>query len=80
MTSKDVRDILSLPDNAVAGPSAAQHRRPAKKDRPEGISRELFALIGDNAPSLAQAREFAVGKQAQGSYKERLGSRKKVRW
>lgn len=28
----------------------------AKAKRPEGITRELFALIGDNAPSLALAQ------------------------
>lgn len=67
-TGSDVRDILSLPStsSARAGPSsAAPTRRPqqstmpgskkAKKPRMDGISRELYALLGDNSPGLTLA-------------------------
>lgn len=58
MSSSDVRSILNLPH---AGPSSQQSRKQTFK-RPDGISRELYALIGDNAPSLldVQASVSAV--------------------
>ncbi len=76
MTSSDVRSILNLPQ---AGPSpAAQPRRslhPVK--RPEGISRELYALIGDNAPSLAEAQASVAAVK----YRDRPKFKtKKVKW
>ncbi|WFD41903.1 swr complex subunit [Malassezia psittaci] len=62
MTSKDVRDILSLPSRASgsdSGPSRSALRAPPPmpgearpKQRLEGMSRELYALLGPNAPSL----------------------------
>ncbi|GAA6022548.1 hypothetical protein JCM11491_005596 [Sporobolomyces phaffii] len=64
MTSRDVRDIMQLgpaPGPASGGPlTVAPTKRsgppvpPVK--RPDGITRELYALIGDNAPSLALAQ------------------------
>ncbi|KAI9785118.1 MAG: DNA methyltransferase 1-associated protein 1 [Candelina submexicana] len=50
MTSADVRDMLDLPSDG--------HPRPAKKQktvdkRPEGITRELYALLGERAPPVA---------------------------
>jgi len=54
MSSSDVRSILNLPH--AAGPSQTQPTRKSTTiKRPDGISRELYALIGDNAPSLADA-------------------------
>ncbi|GAA5870288.1 hypothetical protein JCM16303_001950 [Sporobolomyces ruberrimus] len=76
MTSKDVRDImqlgpapgsstgLSVPPTKRSGPPGP----PAK--RPDGITRELYALIGDNAPSLAMAQPVKP------KFKERIKSRK----
>ncbi|KAI9734809.1 MAG: swr complex subunit [Cirrosporium novae-zelandiae] len=51
MSSADVRDMLDLPAGDL-------QPRPAKKQkivekRPEGISRELFQLLGDRAPPVA---------------------------
>lgn len=62
MSSSDVRDILSLPSRAApdaarppvrAPPTLPGDARP--KHRPEGMSRELYALLGPNAPSLVMS-------------------------
>lgn len=80
MTSKDIRDILALQPNALAGPSHPAPKK-QKQERPAGISRELQALIGDSAPSLAQVRaELGIGEDGIGRYKERKEGRKKVNW
>lgn len=65
MSSNDVRDILSLPSRAPAEHAqlrAQQGRAPPMlpgdvrpKQRPEGMSRELYALLGPNAPSLVMS-------------------------
>ena len=50
-SSADIRSALSLPERSgSAGPS--QPKKPAAR-KPEGISRELYSLIGPSAPSLA---------------------------
>ncbi len=99
MTSKDVRDILSLPmdgpgpsTSALAAAAASSSKRRSggghgpKRERPEGISRELFALIGDHGVSLAEAQAM-VGQEKRGKgavtagYKERVGAgRRNVKW
>jgi len=61
MTSKDVRDILQL----GSAPSSAPIKRsgppvPSTTKRPDGITRELYALIGDNAPSLAMQQQASI--------------------
>lgn len=65
MTSKDVRDIMQVSAPAAGSglgtPAASRRGRvggpPGKREkRPEGITRELYALIGNNAPSLALAQ------------------------
>ncbi|TYJ52625.1 SWR1-complex protein 4 [Cryptococcus floricola] len=77
MSSSDIRSILNLPQ---AGSSS--HHPPAPKKlpqpkKPDGISRELYALIGDNAPSLAdaQASIAAVKYREKPAFKS-----KKVHW
>ena len=65
MSSSDVRDIMSLPARAAGESSRAQvpaSRAPPTlpgdarpKQRPEGMSRELYALLGPNAPSLVMS-------------------------
>ncbi|KAI9835551.1 MAG: hypothetical protein M1819_002002 [Sarea resinae] len=60
MTTADVRDMLDLPTDG--------HPRPTKKQktvekRPEGITRELYALLGERAPPIAISDH--------GKYKER---------
>jgi len=55
MSSSDVRSILNLPHAPGPSQSSQQTRKANVLKRPDGISRELYALIGDNAPSLADA-------------------------
>ena len=76
MMSSDVRSILNLPQ---AGSStirlSSKSSRPVK--RPDGISRELYALIGDNAPSLAEVQASVVGVK----YRDRPKLKaKRVKW
>ncbi|WWC92407.1 uncharacterized protein L201_007364 [Kwoniella dendrophila CBS 6074] len=54
MSSQDVRSILNLPQTGSSSVIAKRSVSTLKK--PDGISRELYALIGDNAPSLAEAQ------------------------
>lgn len=57
MSQSDVRSILNLPSS-----SQSSHIRPPtgagpalQRQRPEGVSREVYNLIGDNVPSLQAA-------------------------
>ncbi|OBZ70255.1 SWR1-complex protein 4 [Grifola frondosa] len=75
-SAADVRSILSLPNPSVA-PSALI-RRPSTTERPrkpEGIPRELYALIGPTAPTLAA--QFTKPRLKQ---KPNLGSGSRVKW
>ncbi|GAA6062086.1 hypothetical protein JCM10212_006509 [Sporobolomyces blumeae] len=79
MTSKDVRDIMQLgPAPGSSSSSLSLQPQPSKRSsgppgppvkRPDGITRELYALIGDNAPSLAMAQPVKP------KFKERIKSR-----
>lgn len=76
MTSQDVRSILNLPQ---AGPSSAPAPKKLAKAarKPDGISRELYALIGDHAPSLAEAQASTAAVR----YRDRPKLKgKKVKW
>lgn len=61
MSSRDIREILSLPTQPLPSSSssllsapAARIRAPRQQvKRPAGISRELFSLLGDNSSTLA---------------------------
>ncbi|WVQ81708.1 hypothetical protein IAT38_003833 [Cryptococcus sp. DSM 104549] len=76
MTSQDVRSILNLPQAGPSQHSAPRRAAPAAR-KPDGISRELYALIGDNAPSLAEAQASLAAVK----YRERPSVRaKKVHW
>ncbi|KAI9805558.1 MAG: hypothetical protein M1825_000809 [Sarcosagium campestre] len=68
MTSNDVRDIMDLPSEA--------HPRPAKKQklvekRPEGISRELFALLGERAAPVAITEHVKYKERPKWTHKAR---------
>lgn len=73
-STNDVRDILSLPSQSLQQASQSQQRRGgnarSRAPRParpkvDGITRELYALLGDNAPSLAIAQQ-PLGGAGQG--------------
>ena len=54
-SAADIRSALSIPEtNFSAGPSQTKKPVPSNTRKPEGISRELYSLIGPSAPSLAQ--------------------------
>ncbi|OCH94301.1 hypothetical protein OBBRIDRAFT_747979 [Obba rivulosa] len=76
-SAADVRSILSLPNPSTAGPS--QPRKPAvpaeRARKPEGISRELYSLIGPSVPSLAA--QLAKPRLKQ---KPNLGGGGRVKW
>ncbi|KAF7985229.1 hypothetical protein HWV62_7874 [Athelia sp. TMB] len=73
-SAADVRSILSLPSSS-AGPSQTKKPAGASTRKPEGISRELFALIGTSAPSIAA--QLAKPRLKQ---KPNLGGGGKVKW
>ncbi|EMD41063.1 hypothetical protein CERSUDRAFT_80713 [Gelatoporia subvermispora B] len=76
-SAADVRSILSLPNPSAAGPS--QPRKPAapteRARKPEGISRELYSLIGPSVPTLAA--QLAKPRLKQ---KPNLGGGGRVKW
>ncbi|KAK6906495.1 SWR1-complex protein 4 [Kwoniella mangroviensis CBS 8507] len=76
MSSSDVRSILNLPQAGPSAPRRSTTANPAAK-KPDGISRELYALIGDNAPSLAEAQASIAAVK----YREKPSLKsKKVHW
>jgi DNA methyltransferase 1-associated protein 1 len=61
MSSSDVRSILDLPSRQDHASSSTSQQDPPRRavstaKKPDGISRELYALIGDNAPFLAETQ------------------------
>jgi DNA methyltransferase 1-associated protein 1 len=75
MSGSDVRSILSLPSSS-AGPSAPRKSLLTAR-KPDGISRELYNLIGDNASSLSEAQAAVAAVK----YKDRPKAKaKKVKW
>ena len=74
-SAADVRSILSLP--SPSGPSQLR-KQPAATERarkPEGISRELYSLIGPSAPTIAA--QLAKPRLKQ---KPNLGGGGRVKW
>ncbi|PGH36291.1 DNA methyltransferase 1-associated protein 1 [[Emmonsia] crescens] len=51
MAAADVRDMLDLP--ADGGQPRPHKKQKVVEKRPEGITRELFALLGERAPPIA---------------------------
>ncbi|EIW82342.1 hypothetical protein CONPUDRAFT_54287 [Coniophora puteana RWD-64-598 SS2] len=78
VSASDIRSALSLPGPSNPGPTS---QPPVKKPagtstkKPEGISRELFALIGPSAPSLAA--QLAKPRLKQ---KPNLGTTTNTKW
>ncbi|KAF9226646.1 hypothetical protein BS17DRAFT_775926 [Gyrodon lividus] len=52
VSASDIRSALSLP-SSTPGPSQLKKPQAHSTKKPEGISRELYSLIGPSAPSLA---------------------------
>ncbi|KAI0638499.1 hypothetical protein C8Q77DRAFT_1091472 [Trametes polyzona] len=76
-SAADVRSILSIPTPS-ASTSTPQQKKPQAAERakkPEGIPRELYALIGPSAPTLAA--QFAKPRLKQ---KPNLGGGGRVKW
>ena len=86
MSSSDVRDILSLPARqAETRTSRGPPPLPGDnrgKQRPEGMSRELYALLGPNAPSLLMGHgiEPVAGTRAFQPKFRRQGAAPVRRW
>ena len=76
-SAADVRSILSLPNPSAPGPSQPR-KQPGTSERarkPEGISRELYSLIGPSAPTIAA--QLAKPRLKQ---KPNLGGGGRVKW
>ncbi|KIO31111.1 hypothetical protein M407DRAFT_221649 [Tulasnella calospora MUT 4182] len=71
-TAADVRDILNLPQNPLGTKNVAKKTPQTRKEA--GITRELYQLIGDSAPTLVA--QYARPKLKA---KPELG-RPKVKW
>ncbi|EST10111.1 SWR1-complex protein 4/DNA methyltransferase 1-associated protein 1 [Kalmanozyma brasiliensis GHG001] len=100
MTSNDVRDILSLPERSGSRPSSSAQASSSRnrksnphpstsrqKPKYDGMTRELFALLGDNAPTLAMAHGLDAGKPGVGmggmfkpKFKRRAQPTRSWRW
>ncbi|PCH40988.1 hypothetical protein WOLCODRAFT_137117 [Wolfiporia cocos MD-104 SS10] len=75
-SAADVRSILSLPSAPTPGPSQPRKQSNAaeRARKPDGISRELYSLIGPSVPTLAQLAKPRL-KQ-----KPNLGGGGRVKW
>lgn len=80
MSSNDVRDILnitSLGSTAGSQATGSSRRTNPTVRRPDGISRELYALIGNNSPFLSETQAAL----ATGKYRDRPRlKQKESRW
>lgn len=54
-SAADIRSALSIPEPSSFSAGPSQTKKPALPNtrKPDGISRELYSLIGPSAPSLA---------------------------
>ncbi|KAJ8582862.1 hypothetical protein M405DRAFT_749613 [Rhizopogon salebrosus TDB-379] len=78
VSASDIRSALSLPSSSTPVPSTQPAPRKSQghvTKKPEGISRELYALIGPSAPSLVAHLAKPRLKQ-----KPNLSSGGKVKW
>ncbi|KAK7031301.1 swr complex subunit [Paramarasmius palmivorus] len=77
VSAADVRSVLPIPGPSSASASRGSVKKQASQSlrKPEGISRELYSLIGPSAPSLAA--QLAKPRLKQ---KPNLGGGGKVKW
>ncbi|KAI9678112.1 MAG: swr complex subunit [Caeruleum heppii] len=66
MTTADVRDMLDLPSSGR--PRPAKKQKTVEK-RPEGITRELYALLGERAPPVAITDHVRYKERPKRSHK-----------
>jgi DNA methyltransferase 1-associated protein 1 len=59
----DVKDILGMSRRGPAEPRAPKEKA-QKAQRPQGMSREAFALLGDSHPIISSQLMESVGKKA----------------
>jgi len=57
-SAADIRSVLSVPD-PTPGSLQPQKKPTATSKRPQGISRELYELIGDSVPSVVPQQSKA---------------------
>ena len=63
MTSAaDIRSVLSVPDPTPGSSQQPQKKPTTMSKRPQGISRELYELIGDSVPSVVPRQSKARPK------------------
>ena len=74
-SAADIRSVLAVSETSTPGPSQAKKPQQFVTRKPEGISRELYSLIGPSAPSL-------VAQLAKPQFKQKpnLGGGSKVKW
>lgn len=53
VSTADIRSALSLETGVSTGPSQPKRTNLSHLKKPDGISRELYSLIGPSAPTLA---------------------------
>ncbi|KAI1936407.1 swr complex subunit [Ophidiomyces ophidiicola] len=61
MAAADIRDMLDLPQESQ--PRPAKKQKVGETKRPDGYSRELYALLGDKAPPIALTENKYKGRK-----------------
>jgi len=74
-SAADIRSALSLENNVSTGSSQLKRQNLSSIKKPDGISRELYSLIGPSAPTLVTQLTKPRLKQ-----KPNLGIGTRVRW
>ncbi|KAF5363422.1 hypothetical protein D9756_000389 [Leucocoprinus leucothites] len=74
-SAADIRSALSLEPGTSAGPSQIKRTGSSNTKKPEGISRELYSLIGPSAPTLVAQLSKPRLKQ-----KPNLGIGTRTKW
>lgn len=74
-SAADIRSALSLETSTSAGLSQPKRTGSSTVKKPEGISRELYSLIGPSAPALAAQLSKPRLKQ-----KPNLGVDTRTKW
>lgn len=74
-SAADVRSVFSLPGPSTSGPSQPKTPAIERARKPEGMSRELYSLIGQSTPTMVA--QLAKPRLKQ---KPNLGGGGRVRW